>query len=459
MKLRNWWLIGIIVLGAFLRLSAFIFAQPWTEVGEERILSGSGDIISYHYLAHDLVLYGRYGGHPQADPYNLDPVIRPLGYALFIAFWYWLFTPKLWIPLLVQVLLSVASIALLYTLCREEFSEIAARVASLMFTIYANSILFASTLMTETLYIFVMLLFLYGWVRLKKQFTLNSKLVSYSILSVVLLGTILGLGVYVRVSTVYFAILFPLVFWFMLNNLSLAQRLATISAFLVAVGITIAPYSLYMYNRYGTVRLTMVDDYNMLLNTIAHALHGRASRKDERVQEQKNQLRQELHQLLEQNGIDIYHSNPFERAPYFRQLAWKYFTNYTREITIGMLNGMLRFWWLPDRLWEIADEVLPSRFPARTLLISSALVYASLYHLIWIVLLAVGVHAAWVRHKDWFWIFVVAALYFTIVTNSASNDRYRMQAAAFAFPLVGLGALHVVRAFSRAKQSSEVQSS
>lgn len=67
------WVWVVIALGAALRLALFAVAQPWTEQGEARLLAGSGDILSFHYLAHDLVLYGRYGGNPQADPYNLDP--------------------------------------------------------------------------------------------------------------------------------------------------------------------------------------------------------------------------------------------------------------------------------------------------------------------------------------------------------------------------------------------------
>lgn len=435
---RDLWF--VLMLGAALRVTIYLLAQPWTEQGEARILGGSGDIRSYHYLAHDLVLYGRYGGNPIADPYNLDPVIRPMGYALFVAFWYWLVAPKVWVPLFVQVLLSIASIALLYALCRQEFGETAARAASLMFAMWANGILFASTLMTETLYTFVMLAFLYGWSRIRQQLTSHAQLTPQLISSIALLGMMFGLSVYVRVSTVYFAPLFALAFWLVLKTLSPAQRLAMAAAFLAAALLTVAPYSLYMYSRYGTFRLTMVDDHNLLYNAISHALYGRADRKATAVVEHNNKLSRELEAMLQSDGLDPRLSNPFDRSPYFKRLAWRYYTTYPREIALGMLNGMLRFWWLPDRLWEIADEVLPQRTPARPLLIGGALAYTSLYHLVWLLLLLVGVRAVWATRRDWFWIFLVAALYFTLVTNSAGNDRYRMQVAAFAFPLVGLGA-------------------
>ena len=106
------YLLWILLGGLILRIALFMIAQPWTPKGEDTILHGSRDSLSYHYLAHDLVIYGRYGGNSYADPENLDPAIRPLGYALFLAFWYWLFAPRIWIPLLVQIALSTASVYL-----------------------------------------------------------------------------------------------------------------------------------------------------------------------------------------------------------------------------------------------------------------------------------------------------------------------------------------------------------
>lgn len=147
-------LVVILLLAAVLRGGHFIIAQPWEPEREETILRGSNDILSYHYLAHDLVLYGRYGGNPEADPYNLDPVIRPAGYALFIALIYAVFGIKLWMVLLIQVLLSIASCWLMFRLISAEFDFAAGAISALVFAIYPNSILFSVTPMTETLFVF-----------------------------------------------------------------------------------------------------------------------------------------------------------------------------------------------------------------------------------------------------------------------------------------------------------------
>lgn len=427
-------------------------AQPWTAESEARILQGSGDIRSYHFLAHDLVLYHRYGGNPIADPWNLDPVIRPMGYVLFIAFWYWLFTPRIWIPLLAQVFLSIFSIILVYRLVYREFGQKAAKVTSLLFALWPNGILFASTLMTETLYIFIMLCFLYTWSTLKHALSAY-KVLPWGLLAV--LGILFGISVYVRVSTVYFILLIPFALWFMFKQFYPYQRIRIILTFCISFLITIMPYSLYMYQRYGTFRMTMVDDHNLLYNTISHGLMGRAGRKDSRVVEHNIKLENELDRRLKAAGLDPVNSNPFDRSPYFRALAWEYFRKHPVELPLGMLRGMLRFWLWPDRIWEIANEVLPSKLPLRGVIIGASAAYAFSFHALWLVLLGAGLLRAAKHHKDWFWMFLVAALYFTLVTSSAGNDRYRMQTAAFAFPLTGLGAVQfaAVRARIGAKHT------
>jgi PST family polysaccharide transporter len=84
-----------------------------------------------------------------------------MGYALYIAFWYWLFVPRPWIVLLSQVILSIGSIWLAYSVTLRVFGEKSAIVAALLFAIYPNSILLSSTMMIETIYILFVFIFLY----------------------------------------------------------------------------------------------------------------------------------------------------------------------------------------------------------------------------------------------------------------------------------------------------------
>ncbi len=432
-------LVVILLLAAVLRGGLFIIAQPWEPEREETILRGSKDILSYHYLAHDLVLYGRYGGNPEADPYNLDPVIRPAGYALFIALIYALFGTKLWLVPLVQVLLSIASCWLLFRLVSNEFGFYAGAVSSLMFAIYPNSILFSVTPMTETLFIFVSLLFLLYFSFMRRKLSTDSSLREVLLLSVPL-GFLMGLMVYVRVSTVYFSPILVAVLVMSMRLLFFKQKVFATVVSILSLALTLLPYYAYMYQRYGTPKLTMVGEYNLLLNTVGHSLGGRETRLDPDVLRIKSQILKELNQRIVDRGLDLRTSNPYERAPIYMELFREKFEQYRLEIIRGILLGMIRFWMVPDRVWEIVKETLPSESRFTRILASSTFLFAILHLIGGAFGAAVGLYIAFKRgYREWLVLALITSLYFTVVTNASGNDRYRMQAVVFLMPLVGLG--------------------
>jgi 4-amino-4-deoxy-L-arabinose transferase-like glycosyltransferase len=126
-----------------------------------------------------------------------------LGYALFLAFWYWLFAPRIWIPLLVQIALSTASVYLVYRIVQMMASLPAARFAAFLYAVYPNAILHANSIMTEVLYNFFALTAVYFWARfhLQQQASLRSLLMLAG-----LAALFVGLGVYARVASMYLAL-------------------------------------------------------------------------------------------------------------------------------------------------------------------------------------------------------------------------------------------------------------
>jgi len=430
------YLLWILLVGLVLRIALFVIAQPWTPKGEETILGGSADSRSYHYLAHDLVLYGRYGGNPRADSRNLDPAIRPLGYALFLAFWYWLFTPRIWIPLLAQIALSTASVYLVYRIVQMMASLPAARFAAFLYAVYPNAILHANSIMTEVLYNFFALTAVYFWVRfhLHQHASLRSLLVLAGIVALVV-----GLGVYARVASMYLALAIVILLAVLAPVAAHRQRLWVGLTAITVLLLTLAPYSLTMYFKYGTFQLTVTDSYNMLVNTVAHSIAGRRGRIDPEVLETKRQLRRELFALYQEAGIDPVNSSPFERARYFRELALKYFREQPMTILTGSLAGMARLWLWPDRIGEIADEVLPKRMPMRRVIVLAAFSVAIAHLIALLGLVALGIPHAYRTQRYFFWLFLLVVLYATLTSNAAGNDRLRMQAAPVLFPMAGLG--------------------
>jgi hypothetical protein len=194
-----------------------------------------------------------------------------------------------------------------------------------------------------------------------------------------------------------------------------------------------------MYSKYGTFQLTMTDAHNMLFNTVGHSIAGRAARRDPRVVAVKNQLQQELRALYREVGIDPMRSSPFERAPYFRKLALKYYREQPMTILTGSLAGMARLWLWPDRIGEIADEVLPKRAPLKRAIVLVAYSVAIAHLLTLLGLAVLGASQAYRTQQHFFWLFLLVVLYATLTSNAAGNDRYRMQAAPVLFPMAGLG--------------------
>jgi 4-amino-4-deoxy-L-arabinose transferase-like glycosyltransferase len=430
------YLLWILLVGLVLRIALFVIAQPWTAKGEDTILRGSRDSLSYHYLAHDLVLYGRYGGNAYADVENLDPAIRPLGYALFLAFWYWLFTPRIWIPLLAQIALSTASVYLVYRIVQMMASLSAARFAAFLYAVYPNAILHANSIMTEVLYNFFALTAVYFWVRfhLHRHASLRSLLALSSIFAL-----FVALGVYARVASMYLALATVILLALFTPVVARGCRLWVGFTAIIVLLIALFPYSLFMYSKYGTFQLTMTDAHNMLFNTVGHSIAGRAARRDPRVAEVKNRLQQELQALFREAGIDPMNSSPFERAPYFRKLAFKYYREQPMTIFTGSLAGMARLWLWPDRIGEIADEVLPKRMPMRRGIVLAAFSVGIAHLMALLGLVVLGIPHAYQTQRHFFWLFLLVVLYATLTSNAAGNDRYRMQAAPVLFPMAGLG--------------------
>lgn len=441
-------LYAALLIGFVARITVFVLSRPWTPEGEALQLGGSGDILSYHYLAHDLVVHGRYGGNPEADSWNMDPVIRPLGYALFVALWYWLFTPHLWVALLAQVILATVSIWICHRVVLHAFGEPAATWAAWALALWPNHILFSTTLMTEVVYIFFVLCFLYGYaVWVAQEFR--------PVTASLGLGVLFALTIYVRVATVYLAPLMMFIVWLGMLSRPHREKLLAVSGFAVGTLISIVPYSLYMHSRYGTLRLTIVSEYNMLMNTIGHSIAGRTGMGDEHAQAVAGELWSELSRRLNRAGVSPTRSNPFDRAPYFRQLAWEHFLRDPGTVVAGCLNGAVRFWLWPDRVWEVARKALPENTWFQRVIVGTALVYATSFLLVLLASTLAGLRYAFFHRKPWFWITLLTTLYFTAVTNAAGNDRYRMQATVFSIPVVGIGAQRLGEWWTHRKSRKE----
>lgn len=117
-----------LLLGLFF---TFVWApHPW----------GWQGIDQYHELALQLA---------RGEPFGTTDV--PWGYAYFAAAFYWLFGPRVWVPVLVQVIANAAAPLLLYKLIRPWTSQRHAVLASVITGVLSFNNVYASTQASDAL--------------------------------------------------------------------------------------------------------------------------------------------------------------------------------------------------------------------------------------------------------------------------------------------------------------------
>lgn len=153
----NAWTWGIVAAALVLRLSYLASAQVVNDV--------VGDIQQYVAYAENLIRHGVYSsvinavGVPPPDAY------RPPGYPLFLVS-AMLFGGESWIGLakVMQILLSTATVGLVALLGREWLRPAWANAGAALLAFWPHHIVFASTLLSETVFGFLLTLAMYLWV-------------------------------------------------------------------------------------------------------------------------------------------------------------------------------------------------------------------------------------------------------------------------------------------------------
>lgn len=192
----------------------------------------AGDINDYVNYALNLRLHGVYSAMPPEAGSPIPDTFRPPGYSLFLILAMWLAGPEgnwiLWAKSL-QVLVSVSTIPLTVLLGRRWMPAYAALAAGALLALWPHSIVFSSTLLSETLFGFFCTLSLWLLCRAHEQPSPTSAIAA---------GTAFGLGSLVNTLLLPFPLLAIPLLWSRLGrNLSLlflAVTLAPVSIWQVA---------------------------------------------------------------------------------------------------------------------------------------------------------------------------------------------------------------------------------
>ncbi|MDQ1119632.1 MULTISPECIES: glycosyltransferase family 39 protein [Pseudoxanthomonas] len=206
----------IVLVGLVFRLDFMLTSHVVNDI--------AGDINDYVNYALNLRLHGVYSSMPPEAGSPVPDAFRPPGYPLFLALAMWLAGPEgnwiLWAKSL-QVLASVLTIPLTVMLGRRWMPAYAALAAGTLLALWPHSIVFSSTLLSETLFGFFCTLSLWLLCRAYEQ---------PSPTSAVAAGTAFGLGSLVNTLLLPFPLLAIPLLWSRLGrNLSLLFLVVTLA--------------------------------------------------------------------------------------------------------------------------------------------------------------------------------------------------------------------------------------
>ena len=162
----------LLLLALALRLLFFWVYRPW-DPSVERNLVLNGDAVQYHYLG--IAILKTFG--------FADNVFRTPGYPAFIAVVYSLFGIKPYIVLLIQIVISVASIYYVYKIGLLCFNKTVGWFAAVIMALDPHQITFASWLFADTFFAFLFIISIYTFVK-----GITEKRIKYIVISAVVLG-------------------------------------------------------------------------------------------------------------------------------------------------------------------------------------------------------------------------------------------------------------------------------
>lgn len=308
-------LLLIILLAFVIRMGFFVSLQPWNkEVVDTTIIVS--DASGYHQLALSLL---------SNKTFDAFDAFRTPGYPLFVALLYSISDDSVWFVLLIQILLNIISVWLVYKTASIIFSHKIALFSAFLFAIDIHQALYAVTLLTDTLFVFLFLASVYYLCK-------NIKENNFS--SICLSALFLGIATLVRPIS----FLFPFVavfFILVLCNLKLKMKLVYSFVFSIIFIVTISPWLLHNYSKYGEAKLSSISGSNLLFYNVGYTEVYKSGKPIE-------QVNSGLNDIAIKQGIDTTDRNSFKNSKIYSNIATQYikdnFILYCKVHFMGIVN-------------------------------------------------------------------------------------------------------------------------
>jgi 4-amino-4-deoxy-L-arabinose transferase-like glycosyltransferase len=428
------------------RLVLFAFIQSWKPAIQTGVIL-VGDAIDYHRRA--LSAFSSTGFFPP-DP-HVDPTRPPL-YPLFIALSYRLGGPHVWIPLLLQSVLSVLICLLLYRIVRDSGHPKAALFAALAFALDPLIVMISNQLLSETLFLFFLLLALGSL-----QAALRRGLEPGSRWSLVASGVCFGLATLTRPAGLVIPVVTAVIF-FIVRPRPFRIPVAATLVLAVAFMASILPWMLRNRATYGVASVSVIHEDSLLYYIVGFE---EVARTGASIDDVTRRLLHEVDLRVRAAGLDPDSLNDFRRSTYTREVALSYIrkspavyavrfvrgsvfsllnlatSEYARLLRLGGPEGTAELYGKRQSPAQLIGGWLRRKSLGEQLFGAWTAVWLALSYLC----LAVGVWTSRKLRGDSFLIACAAlALFFLVVAAGGAQYRFRLAAQLFYLPFMGIGA-------------------
>ncbi|MBN2771644.1 MAG: glycosyltransferase family 39 protein [Spirochaetes bacterium] len=318
--IEEYGLIVIIILAFGFRLIFFTTVQPWNEkVANQPVIES--DALEYNQLALSII---------SDKSFKNFNSFRTPGYPLFVALLYSISSSSVQFVLLVQIFLSLASVFLIYKTAVLFFQPKIALLSAFLFAFDTTQAAYTVSLLTETLFAFLFLLSVYCFCNYVKD---------KNILSLCISALILGMATLVRPILIFFPAVAVLVI-LIERNMKTTRKLVRALYFVLVFFITVFPWLLHNYSKYGEAKLSSISGLNLLYYNAAYTEASKTGKDVDEVRKEFNITAAELGA----DTIDIY---SFKNSSIFSSIAKQYIKSnlllYAKQHLKGTINMFTGF--------------------------------------------------------------------------------------------------------------------
>lgn len=391
-----------------------------------------GDAIGYHQLALSIL--------SEKSFVDFDSFRTP-GYPVFVALIYGISSCSVWFVLIIQILLSLISVVLVYKIATVFFPHQIGLLSAFLFAIDTTQAFWSVALYTDTLFVFLFLISVYYLcISIKENDLLSNCLSAF----------FLGIATLVRPISFLFPFI-AIVVLVLLSNLKLKIRIIHVLLFSVIFLVSISPWLIHNYSKYGEAKLSSISGFNLLLYNAAYTEVYKTGKPIEEV-------RNDFNILASKQGMDTTNIHTFKSSQIYSNIAKQYLKNnfllYCKRHFMGIINmyaglgtqkitSTFHFKSISPNVDPFASPGIFARiiefFQSRSKAVLFIAFGLGLYLFINYLFSMYGIFLLIKKKEKLLVLFILIILYFSALTGVVGYDRYRMPIMPFINILCAVG--------------------